>query len=417
MSAPVSWTKISQCRACGHGFSGVFCDLGSQPLANAYVRPQVAHESEQHILLRAVICSSCRLVQLEYLASSEAIFCDYAYLSSMSSSFVEHARVFVQRVVREYQPQFVIEIASNDGYLLQNFVRVGTRCLGIEPAANLAAFAQQKGVETISRFFGMSLADEISQTRGRPDLIIANNVLAHVPDVNDFVAGLKHLLAPGGLISIEFPHLVAMVRGLQFDTIYHEHYAYYSLIAVEHLLHAHGLAVADLDQLLIHGGSLRLFVRHAQEVTHVTESVVALRRQEQALGLEGEDFYQNFEMSVQALLDNFRHFLIKADHEGKKIAAYGAAAKGNTFLNALGETARLISCVADVNLLKQGHLLPGTHIPIVSPQDMAAKQPDLILALPWNLSTEIEKVLADLGLRGKTMVTAIPHLSCREIGA
>jgi 2-polyprenyl-3-methyl-5-hydroxy-6-metoxy-1,4-benzoquinol methylase len=415
--APVSWTKISQCRACGHGFSGVFCDLGSQPLANAYVRPQASNDDDQHIPLRAVICSACRLVQLEHLASSEAIFCDYAYLSSMSTSFVEHARAFVQRVARIYRPQFVVEIASNDGYLLQNFVRSGTRCLGVEPAANLAAFAQEKGVETITRFFGASLAEEISQARGQPDLIIANNVLAHVPDVNDFVAGLKRLLASGGLISIEFPHLVAMVRGLQFDTIYHEHYAYYSLLAVEHLLHRHGLAVADVEQLSIHGGSLRLFIRHAEDVTQVTQAVVALRRQEHALGLEGENFYRDFDASVQALLESFREFLIKADHDGKSIAAYGAAAKGNTFLNAIGEAARLISCVADVNLLKQGHLLPGTHIPIVSPQDMAARQPDFILVLPWNLATEIEHVLAGLGLNGKTMVTAIPHLKCREIGA
>ena len=416
MSAPISWKKISKCRACGGNFSGVFCDLGAQPLANSYSSRSAAREADQHIPLRAVICGVCRLVQLEHLVSCEAIFTDYAYLSSMSASFVEHAGAFVRRMVREHQPQFVIEIASNDGYLLQHFVRIGTRCLGIEPAANLAAFAQQKGVDTLTRFFGSALADEIAQKQGQPDLMIANNVLAHVPDVNDFVAGLKRLLAPGGLISIEFPHLVAMVRGLQFDTIYHEHYSYYSLLAVEHLLRQHGLAVADVEPLPTHGGSLRLFVRHAGQVTFVSESLVALRRQEQALGLEGEAFYRDFDASVQALLDEARAFLVQAHQDGKSIAAYGAAAKGNTFLNAIGETARLITCVADMNPLKQGHLLPGTHIPIVSPQDMVTTQPDFIFVLPWNIAPEIEKALIGLGLSGRQMVTAIPSLAVREIG-
>ena len=413
----VSWRKIHQCRVCGAGLSTLFCDLGAQPLANSYLPAEAKGLVEQRIPLRALVCDGCRLVQLEYLASSEAIFSDYAYLSSMSSSFVEHAGRFCRDVLRKSKPEFVVELASNDGYLLQHFVRLGVRCLGVEPAANVAALAEAKGVPSHVGFFGLSMAEILADLHGRPDLIVANNVLAHVPDVNDFVAGIAHLLAPGGRVSFEFPHLLSMVAGAQFDTIYHEHYSYFSVHALEHLLARHRLSAFDVEILPTHGGSLRVAVVHAADAKPPSEALLALRAREQAAGIEGSAFYLNFNKSVGTIIERFRHFLEKAQMRGESIAAYGAAAKGNTFLNCVGAQASYISCVADRSTFKQGRLLPGSQIPIVSPEELARLAPDFIVALPWNLSDEICATLDALGLKGRRMVTAIHELSYREIGA
>lgn len=417
MSAPVSWRKLHQCRVCGGSFSTLFCDLGAQPLANSYVSKDAESAPEQRIPLRVVVCEKCRLVQLEYLASSEAIFSDYPYLSSVSSSFVEHAGRFCREQIRKSAPRFVVELASNDGYLLQHFVRAGIRCLGIEPAANVAALAEAKGVPTQIGFFGLKMAEEITAREGRADLIVANNVLAHVPDVNDFVAGISALLAPEGKVSFEFPHLLALMAGAQFDTIYHEHYSYFSLHSLEHLLARHDLSVVDIEKLPTHGGSLRVSVRHAREALAVSDAVTSLRQEEQAAGIENDAFYAAFDHVVSGIVTQFCSFLEKAAARGERVCAYGAAAKGNTFLNCIGAPAQSILCVADRSAFKQGRLLPGSHVPVVSPEEMASMAPDFIVALPWNIAEEIAATLAALGLSGRRMVTAIPALTYREIRA
>ncbi len=410
-----SWRQITQCRVCSGTLALPFCDLGEQPLANSYLEPAQASEPELRIRLRAMVCDTCRLVQLDHLAHAGSIFSDYAYLSSMSESWVQHAADFCSTILRKRVPDFVVELASNDGYLLQHFQSVGIRCLGIEPAANVAALARDKGIETLVRFFGVQTAGEVVSDFGKADLLIANNVLAHVPDINDFVAGMKRLLAPGGLISIETPHLVSLVQDVQFDTIYHEHYAYWSLHAVEQLFARHGLAVVDVERLRTHGGSLRISATHADEVQGPSDMLRIIRAQELALGVHSDIFYRGFEPLVSQIIVGFETFLAQCEARGESVAAYGAAAKGNTFLNRLGARAGAITCVADVNRLKIGRLLPGTHIPIVSPEALAARKPDYIVVLPWNLADEIRAVLSRLGLRGSRMVTAIPQLVISEI--
>jgi SAM-dependent methyltransferase len=413
----VSWRRISKCRACGGAMPDVFCDLGAQPLSNAYVDPQKAPVADPRIPLRAVVCEACRLVQLDTIADASSIFGDYAYLSSVSSSWVRHAAEFCRSVIARMQPEFVVELASNDGYLLQHFKEAGVRCLGVEPAANVAALAQAKGIDTLVRFFGAKTAADIVSEHGHASLIVANNVLAHVPDVNDFVAGMSTLLAPGGFVSIECPTLIELARNAQFDTIYHEHYAYWSLHALELTLARHGLAVVDVERLPTHGGSMRVTARHKLEAGAPTKALVQMREDETAAGVARRDFYRGFGPRVTALLDGARAFLEERHAQGDVIAAYGAAAKGNTFLNALGPAARCITCVADANSLKAGKLLPGTRIPVVTPQQMAELRPDVVLLLAWNLAEEIAPALARLGLAGRRMATAVPHLVVREIGA
>lgn len=410
-----SYTRIEACRVCGGALSLVFCDLDAQPLANSYIDPARADAPEPRIPLRAVVCEECRLVQLDCLAQAHEIFSDYAYLSSVSASWVEHARAFCDAMTARRKPDFVVELASNDGYLLQHFNAAGVRALGVEPAANVAALARQKGVDTLVRFFGRAAAQDILRDHGAADLIVANNVLAHVPDVNDFVAGMAILLAPDGRISIECPHLVSMVEHAQFDTIYHEHYAYWSLLAMERLLARHGLAAVDVETLPTHGGSLRVFAAHADRAES-SGALEAMRAKEAALGLDGDAYYRGFERRVSRIVADVEIFLHDCQNEGLRVAGYGAAAKGNTFLNRLGAAASVVECVADANPLKQGKLLPGTRIPIVSPEELAARAPDVILALPWNLAGEIAVALERLGLSGRGMATAIPDLRIVRIG-
>ena len=407
--------RIDKCRVCGGNISRNFCDLGEQPLANSYL--QQADAPEIRLPLRACVCEDCKLVQLDHLASAKDIFSDYAYLSSVSASWVEHARLFCADILRARRPHFVVELASNDGYLLQHFQKAGIACLGVEPALNVAEMARQRGIETKAAFFGRDCALEIRQSRGPADLIIANNVLAHVPDVNDFVAGIKLLLAPSGLVSIEFPHLVELVANVQFDTIYHEHYAYWSLYAAERLLERHGLKVVDVTCLSTHGGSLRLFARHDNEPSNPGEALIHLRRREAELGIGHMAFYEGFDIRVASLIGEVEHFLNQCHLHGETVCAYGAAAKGNTFLNRLGKSARQIACVGDANPLKQGKFLPGSKIPIVSPEDMAAMLPAHILVLPWNLADEIATLLRGMGLSESNMVTAIPNIRSRSLGA
>ncbi len=402
-------TRITACRACGARLGAVFCDLGTMAVANSYVPPDGAGAPEPVFPLRAMVCEGCRLVQLDTIVDAVGIFSDYAYFSSASSSWLDHAARFCAGMTERLglgAGSFVVEVASNDGYLLRNFVAAGIPCLGVEPAANVAAMANEAGVPTEVFFFGAESARDLVARRGHADLVVANNVLAHVPDVNDFVAGLAVMVGPRGMVSIEAPHLVTLVDGVQFDTIYHEHYAYWSLLSMEALLARHGLAVVDVERLPTHGGSLRVMARQAP--AEASAAVVALRAEEAARGLHSDAFYQGFEARVRQVLDGLRAWL--AAGEGRRIGAYGAAAKGNTLLNAAGVKAPAILAVADRSTAKQGRLLPGSHIPVVTPDALLAMGLDDILVLPWNIAPEIAASLRRGGFAGR-LVTAVPRIT------
>lgn len=398
------------CRACGAPFGPVLCDLGTMAVANAYLPPDADLTQEPRHPLRAVVCGACRMVQLDHVVDAAGIFAEYAYFSSASSSWLAHAQAFCRDMTARLAlgpDALVIEVASNDGYLLRNFVAAGIPCLGIEPAANVAAHARAAGVPTEVAFLTPETAAAITAQHGQADLVVANNVLAHVPDINGFVAGLAALLRPDGVLSIEAPHLPHLVEQVQFDTIYHEHYAYWSLLAVERMLARHGLHVFDLTELPTHGGSLRYLV--ARGPRPASASVQAVRAREAALGLDGDAWYQGFQGRVADVLAGFRAWLRGAQTQGRRIAAYGAAAKGNTFLNAAGVGPGDLLAVADLSPAKQGRLLPGTHIPVVTPQALLDAAPDDILILPWNIAPEIVAKLRDSGFQGG-LWTAIPQM-------
>ena len=409
----VSAKPVTACRACGGRLGATFCDLGTQPVANSYIAPEDAAVPEPRFPLRAVVCESCRLVQLDTVVDAEAIFSDYAYFSSASASWLDHAARFAQAMTARLglgPRSFVVEVASNDGYLLRNFVAGGIPCLGIEPAANVAAVARGAGVPTETVFLGAATAREIVARRGHADLVVANNVFAHVPAIGDFTAGLAALAGPRGVVSIEQPHLLRMVDGVQFDTIYHEHYAYWSLHAMEAMLARHGLRVFDVERLPTHGGSIRVLSSAADR--GVSVMLAELRAEEAARGVATDGFYEGFEARVRATLGGFRAWLSQAQAEGRRIGAYGAAAKGNTFLNAAGVTAAEILAVADRSPAKQGRMLPGSRIPVVTPEALLAMALDDILVLPWNIGAEIAQQLRAGGFRGR-ILTAVPEM--REI--
>jgi len=407
MNAPALCRPITACRACGGAISAMFCDLGATPLANDYPPPGSAPLPRYP--LAAVVCGTCRMVQLDHVVEAEAIFTDYAYFSSFSESWLDHAARYAAAMRERLSlgaQSFVVEIASNDGYLLRNFVTIGIPCLGVEPAANVAASAVAAGVPTEVRFFGQEAARDIVARRGPADLVIANNVLAHVPDVVDFAARLAHLAGPRGVVTIEAPHLLSLVDGVQFDTIYHEHYAYWSLYAVERLLAAQGLRVFDVEKLTTHGGSLRYFAS-ADATRAEAPGLLEVRAEEDARGMAGDAFYQGFNVRVAEALAAFKAWLAQCRAAGMRLGAYGAAAKGNTFLNAAGVTATDFVAVADRNPAKQDRLLPGSAIPIVSPEALLAMAPDTILILPWNLAEEISGQLSAAGFTGR-LATALP---------
>jgi hypothetical protein len=401
---------VAACRACGGRLGATFCDLGVQPVANSYIAPADAAAPEPRFPLRAVVCTACRLVQLDTVVDAEGIFSDYAYFSSASASWLDYAAGFARTMMRRLGlggGSFVVEVASNDGYLLRNFVAAGIRCLGIEPAANVAAVARERGVPTESVFLGEATARALVAQHGHADLVVANNVFAHVPAINDFTAGLAVLAGPRGVVSIEQPHLLCMVDGVQFDTIYHEHYAYWSLLAMERILARHGLRVFDVERLATHGGSIRVLSSAADRGT--SRALTEVRAEEAARGLAGDVFYDGFEARVRTTLDEFRSWLAVARRAGRRIGAYGAAAKGNTFLNAAGITAGDIIAVADRSPAKQGRLLPGSRIPVVTPEALLAMPLDDILVLPWNIGAEIAGQLRAGGFRGR-ILTAVPGM-------
>lgn len=401
---------VTQCRACAAPFGPVFCDLGQMAVANSYLPPGADPAKEPRFPLRAVVCSACRMVQLDHLVDATGIFTDYAYFSSASTSWLTHAAAFCAAMTKRLAlgPQSrVIEVASNDGYLLRNFVAAGIPCLGIEPAANVAAVAQAAGVPTEVAFLNPASAAAIVERHGPADLVVANNVLAHVPDINGFVAGLALLLGPQGVLSVECPHLLNLVDQVQFDTIYHEHYSYWSLLAVERLFARHGLQVFDVEHLPTHGGSLRVLATRSQRAP--SDALIALRLTEAQRGLDDDAFYQGFAVRVEKVVQGFQAWLAAKIDMGRKVAAYGAAAKGNTFLNAALVRRGDVMAVADMSPAKQGRLLPGSHVPVVAPQALLAMQPDDILILPWNIAPEIVGQLRAAGFEGG-LWTAVPQM-------
>lgn len=403
-----------KCRHCGSELHRPFLDLGSAPPSNAYLTPAALNAPEVWYPLRLLVCDQCWLVQTEDHAGREALFsADYAYFSSFSSSWLRHAQAYVQAMQQRFGlgPQScVVEVAANDGYLLQYVQQAGVPCYGIEPTTSTAQAARAKGIEIVERFFGVELARELAAQGRQADLMAANNVLAHVPDINDFVAGFAVLLKPAGVATFEFPHLLRMVRECQFDTAYHEHYSYLSLGSVQRIFAANGLQVIDVERLPTHGGSLRVYAQR-QGGPHTPSSAVAeLLAIEQAAGMNGPDFYADFQSEALRIKRELLSFLLQAQRDGLKVAAYGAAAKGNTLLNFAGVRPDLLPYVVDLNPAKQGHCMPGSRIPIVNEAHLKADRPDRVLILPWNLREEITTQLAYIREWGGQFVTAVPKL-------
>lgn len=402
------------CRFCGKALTHVVVDLGMSPLCESYVSADDLDRMEAFYPLRVLVCDACFLVQLNEYVRAEEIFSHYAYFSSYSESWLRHARQYAEAMIERFglgQHSQVVELASNDGYLLQNFVARGIPALGIEPAANVAEAAVAKGVPTLVKFFGETTAREVVAAGRQADLIAANNVLAHVPKLNDFVAGMKILLAPSGVITIEFPHLARLIDENQFDTIYHEHFSYFSLTSAQRVLAAHGLAVFDVEELPTHGGSLRVYARHDDYAAHpVTEAVCRLLAREQQAGLDTLEAYQTFAQRVRSAKFGLLEFLIAARRADKSIAGYGAPGKGNTLLNYCGIREDLLDYTVDRNPFKQGKFLPGTRIPIFAPERIAHTRPDYVLILPWNLKEEIVEQLAYIRSWGAQFVVPIPEV-------
>lgn len=404
---------MSLCRFCRSPLARTFLDLGLQPLANSYLTPdQLAAGHEPVFPLHTLVCDACFLVQADHEVPAEAIFDDtYAYFSSFSPGWVEHARRYAEAMIERFglgPDSLVVEIASNDGYLLKHFLAKGVPVLGVEPTANTAEAARAIGVRTDVVFFNAETGQALAARGDRADLMAANNVLAHVPDLNEFVSGFRHVLKPDGVLTFEFPHLLNLIEKVQFDTIYHEHYSYLSLLAVEQVLGAHGLRPFDVELLSTHGGSLRLFCCR-QGASHVeTEALRDLRATEAAAGLNKSETYDGFTARVEAVRDSFQAFLAAARDDGKAIAAYGAAAKGNTFLNYCGTSAADIVEAYDANPAKQDRYLPGSHIPVRAPDAVKASRPDYVLILPWNLKDEITRQLSFISDWGGRFVVASP---------
>jgi len=404
---------MAACRSCDTPLTHSFVDLGMSPLCESYLRADQLNAMEPFYPLHAWVCDRCWLVQLQAFVSGEAIFSDYAYFSSYSDSWVRHAAQYVEAMLARFGlgPQSqVFEVASNDGYLLQHVVAAGIPCLGIEPAGNVAAVAVERGIPTEMHFLGRDAARDIVARHGRADLVTANNVFAHVPDLNDFTEGLATLLAPGGVLTIEVPHLVQLVAQNQFDTIYHEHFCYFSLVAAESTLARHHLVVFDVEELSTHGGSLRYFVRHAADGSKPVEARVgALRQREMALGVETLAYYRDFTQKVEETKRRLLTFLIEARRSGARVVGYGAPGKGNTLLNYCGIRTDLLEYTVDRSPHKQGRFLPGTHIPIHHPDRIREDRPDYVLLLPWNLRDELTAQLEYIREWGGRFVVPIPE--------
>lgn len=406
----------STCRFCSTPLARTFCDLGTTPLSNSYVAQEDLDAPEPVYPLHVFVCENCFLVQLEEFEDPQEIFGEYAYFSSYSDSWLAHCREYVDAMQSRLNldaSSKVIEIASNDGYLLQYFLGAGIPVLGIEPAANVAAVATDKGIPTIVKFFGVDTARELVRSGQQADLLLGNNVLAHVPDINDFVAGMAIALKPDGVITMEFPHLLELMHHNQFDTIYHEHFSYLSLLSVERIFAAHGLHVFDAEELPTHGGSLRIYARHAGD-SSVNERILNLRSIEANAGLSDIGTYASFGDRVQETKNALLEFLRTAKQDGKRIAAYGAPAKGNTLLNYCGVGKDFIDFTVDRSPAKQGRFLPGTRIPVLAPTALLDARPDYVLILPWNIKDEIMANMSQVRDWGGQFVVPIPAVEIIE---
>lgn len=402
-----------KCRHCGAPLNQAFLDLGFAPPSNAYLSQAELARPETAYPLRIKVCEHCWLAQTEDYTQAEELFSgDYAYFSSASRSWLHHAAVYVEQITERLGltgNSFVIEVAANDGYLLKNFVAAGVPCLGVEPTASTATAAEQLGIPVLRKFFGDELGRSLSAEGKQADLIIGNNVFAHVPDINDFTLGLKQALKPGGTITLEFPHLMRLLAQTQFDTVYHEHFSYLSLYTATKIFAQAGLQVWDVEELPTHGGSLRIYGCHSGH-RQVSGRVISLLKQEQAQGLRDLATYRRFQERADRVKNQLLAFLIEKKTAGKVVAGYGAAAKGNTLLNYAGVKPDLLPFVCDAAPSKQDKFLPGSHIPILSPTAIQEKQPDFVLILPWNLGTEIMAQLSSVKDWGGRFVTAIPNL-------
>jgi 2-polyprenyl-3-methyl-5-hydroxy-6-metoxy-1,4-benzoquinol methylase len=406
--------NVGNCRFCGVTLQCTFVELGMSPLANSYLTASQLRRMEPFYPLHAYVCERCFLVQVEALVSPEHIFNDYAYFSSYSDLWLQHARAYSVMVIDRFglsEQSQVVEIASNDGYLLQYFLARGIPVLGIEPATNVAEAAIKKGIRTIVRFFGEEMARCLVAQGTQADLLVGNNVLAHVPQLNNFVKGLKILLKPQGVATLEFPHLMQLMAENQFDTIYHEHFSYFSLLTVNKILAAHGLTIFDVEEFPTHGGSLRIYIRHTEDSSKpVSSQVMELLAKEEARGLTRLAYYRSFAEKVKETKYQILNFLISAKRKGKSIVGYGAPAKGNTLLNYCGIRSDLIDYTVDRSPHKQGLFLPGTHIPILHPEKIRETKPDYLLILPWNLKEEVMDQMGYIHEWGGRFVVPIPEV-------
>ena len=406
--------KGAECRFCGEGLRHTFVDLGMSPLCQTHIESNQLNHMEPFYPLHTYVCEKCFLVQLQEFVSPGEIFTEYAYFSSYSTSWVEHARRYSELMIQRFglgSQSKVMEVASNDGYLLQHFVARGIEVLGIEPAANVAKAAVAKGVPTTVRFFGRQSAAAIVRENGYADLLLGNNVLAHVPDINDFVGGMKIQLAKNGVITMEFPHLQRLMLENQFDTIYHEHFSYLSFVTVERIFAHHGLTLFDVEELQTHGGSLRIYGRHSANASlEVSERLRTLRQREIDDGFLTLERYRGFDKQVKETKYKLLSFLIDAKQRGKKVVGYGAPGKGNTLLNYCGIRTDFLEFTVDANPYKQGKFTPGTHIPILAPEQIRAARPDYVLILPWNLKDEISAQASYIAEWGGKFVVPIPEV-------
>lgn len=404
-----------KCRFCQHDLSLDLVDLNYSPPSNSFLTQPQLSEPELTFPLKVQVCDQCWLGQVdEHRHAADIFSSDYVYFSSYSSSWLAHARHYVESISNRLKlgaDAFVVEVASNDGYLLQYFQERGVPCLGVEPTGSTAEACRAKGIEVVQDFFGERLGAQLKQTHRQADLILGNNVFAHVPDINDFVKGLKLALAPGGTITLEFPHFMQLIQQRQFDTIYHEHFSYLSLYTTQRIFEAHGLCVYDVEQLSTHGGSLRVYGRHAEQTDlAVRPAVGELLRKEAELGMQTQAFYQSFARQVVDIKLDLLSFLIDQKRAGKQVMGYGAAAKGNTLLNYAGVLSDLLPSVVDLSPHKVGKFLPGVHIPVVSVDEIKRQRPDYLLILPWNLRDEVLAQHAYIREWGGRFVTAIPKL-------
>ena len=413
-AATLTRTASGRCRFCDSPLEHTFVNLGKSPLCESFLAAEQLNLMEPFFPLHAYVCAECFLVQLQEYVTGEKIFTEYAYFSSYSDSWLDHARRYTDKMIAEFglsPASQVIEVASNDGYLLQYFVARGVPSLGIEPAANVAKVAIDKGVQTLVKFFGVATAEELTRDGMQADLLLGNNVLAQVNDINDFVAGLAIALKPRGVITIEFPHLMQLVEQCQFDTIYHEHFSYFSFVAAERIFAAHSLVLFDVEELPTHGGSLRIYARHAADDTKpVTNRARALRQQEVDAGLLSLEYYSSFARRVEMVKRDLLEFLIDAKRRGRRIVGYGAPGKGNTLLNYCGIGTDFLDFTVDRSPYKQRKFLPGTEIPIRHPDAIREARPDYVLILPWNLKDEIAEQLAYVHEWGGRLVVPIPRV-------